>query len=67
MKVLFINVSMHHKNLNALVKYNIEITHIYNNNLEGIDLSKYDVVYSPSQPINIKNYPNTKFIFGPPF
>jgi hypothetical protein len=67
MKVLFINVSMHHKNLNALVKYNIEITHIYNNNLEGIDLSKYDVVYSPSQPINVGNYPNTKFIFGPHF
>lgn len=67
MKVLFINLGMHNKNLNALVKYNIEITHIYNINLEGIDLSKYDVVYSPSQPINVCNYPNTKFIFGPHF
>lgn len=67
MKILFINLGLHHKNLNALVKYNIEITHIYNTNLEGIDLSKYDVVYSPSQPINVDNHPNTKFIFGPHF
>lgn len=67
MKVLFININMHQKNLNALKKYNIEITHLYNTNLDGIDLTKYDVVYSPSLPINVNNYPNTKFIFGPHF
>ena len=67
MKVLFINVGMHSKNLHALTKYNIDITYIYNTNLNGIDLTKYDVVYSPSQPINVRSYPNTKFIFGPHF
>lgn len=67
MRVLFINVGMHSKNLHALTKYNIDITYIYNTNLNGIDLTKYDVVYSPSQPINVRSYPNTKFIFGPHF
>ncbi len=67
MRVLFINVGMHSKNLHALTKYNIDITYIYNDNLNGIDLTKYDVVYSPSQPINVCSYPNTKFIFGPHF
>ncbi len=67
MKVLFINTGMHLKNLHAFTNYNIGITSIYSNSLNNIDLSNYDVVYSPSQPINVNNYPNTKFIFGPHF
>lgn len=67
MKVLFINTGMHLKNLYAFTNYNIEITHVYDNSIDNIDLTKYDVVYSPSHPINVNNYPNTKFIFGPHF
>ena len=67
MKVLFINTGMHLKNLYAFTNYNIEITHVYDNSIDNIDLSKYDVVYSPSHPINVNNYPDTKFIFGPHF
>jgi len=67
MKVLFINVNMHQKNLNALSRYNLDITSINNNNLDNINLDVFDVVYSPSLPVNIKKYPNTKFIFGPHF
>jgi hypothetical protein len=67
MKVLFVNIGMHQKNLNALLKYNIEITSIYNNNLDNIDLNSFDVVYSPGLPIEVKKYPDTKFIFGPHF
>ena len=67
MKILFINNGMHQKNLNALLQYKFEITTIYNTNLNNINLNAFDVVYSPSQPIDVKQYPNTKFIFGPHF
>ena len=67
MKILFIDMYMHPKNLHALFNYNIEITKIYDTNLDLINLDNYDVVYSPSQPINVKKYPTTKFIFGPHF
>ena len=67
MKVLLINISIHQKNLHALLHYNIEITNVSSSNLNFIDLSQFDVVYSPSQPIDVKKYPNTKFIFGPHF
>jgi len=67
MKVLFVDIAMHSKNLNALLNYNINISRINHTNLDSIDLSQFDVVYSPSQTIDIKKYPNTKFIFGPHF
>jgi hypothetical protein len=67
MKVLFINIAMHAKNLNALTRYNINIISINHTNLDNIDLSQFDIVYSPSKPINVKKYPNVKFIFGPHF
>ena len=67
MKVLFININMHQKNLNALMKYNINFYIINHTNLDSIDLSIFDVIYSPSIPINVSKYPNTKFIFGPHF
>lgn len=67
MKLLFINISMHPKNLYALLNYDIEITTINNSNLDTIDLNNFDVIYSPSQPIDINKYPNAKFIFGPHF
>lgn len=67
MNILFVNPDIHAKNLNALTKYNIIITSVYNANLDTIDLSKYDVVYSPSHPIDVSKYPGVKFIFGPHF
>ena len=67
MKVLFININMHQKNLNALMKYNINFYIIKHTNLDLIDLSIFDVIYSPSIPINVSKYPNSKFIFGPHF
>lgn len=67
MKVLFIDINMHTKNLNALLKYDITMINYRGTDLDKFDLSQFDVVYSPSQPIDIKKYPNTKFIFGPHF
>lgn len=67
MKVLFVNTGMHHKNLNAFINYKMDITTITHTNLNEINLNEYDVVYCPSQPIYVSNYPNTKFIFGPHF
>jgi hypothetical protein len=67
MKLLLLDNWFHSKNISALEKCrNIQITRC--NRLEDINnLSEYDVVYSPSNPLNVKQYPNTKFIFGPHF
>ena len=66
MKILFLENWIHPKNRNALEKYkNIEF--VYTTQIEGHDLSIYDAVYSAAQPIEISQYPNTKFIFGPHF
>lgn len=67
MKILFIDISMHKKNLVALLNYNINISRINHSNLDSIDLSQFDCVYSPAVPINVSRYPNTKFLFGPHF
>jgi len=65
MNVLFVNTFIHPKNLNAFIKYNIHITTVYNTNFDTIDLTKYNIVYSPSQPIDVSKYPGVKFMFGP--
>jgi hypothetical protein len=67
MKILLINNGMHIKNFESLLKYNIDITVTNNYNLDIVDLSQYDAVYSPCGPIDVKKYPNIKFIFGPHF
>jgi hypothetical protein len=67
MRVLFININMHFKNLDALLKYKIEVFTINHTNLDSIDLSIFDVIYSPAVPIHVKKYPNSKFLFGPHF
>jgi len=69
MKLLFINHWIHPKNLISIKSYkNINITEIsIVNDIQSLNLSDYDCVYSPSEPINVKQYPNTKFIFGPHF
>jgi hypothetical protein len=68
MKILYINIYMHTKNNNALLNYkNINFYIINHTNIDSIDLTQFNCVYSPSQPIDVKKYPNTKFIFGPHF
>ena len=69
MKILFIKSTCHHKNLNfILMCKNIEFTIInYVDEINRFDLSTFDAVYSPCQPIDVTKYPTTKFIFGPQF
>lgn len=67
MKILLININIHPKNLASLLKYNHFFQIINHNDVDVIDLKHFDVVYSPSQPIDVKKYPNTKFLFGPHF
>jgi hypothetical protein len=69
MKILYLNTGMHHKNQHAIMNYkNIEFISIHSiQQFQNIDLTQFDAVYSPSQPINVSLYPNTKFIFGPHF
>lgn len=69
MKLLLLDRDFHHKNRGALYAYkNIHITPFYwADDLEHFNLNEYDAVYSPTYPIDVKKYPNTKFIFGPHF
>jgi hypothetical protein len=69
MKLLFISSWIHYKNLNFLLKCKkIQLHTIHNvNEINNYNLSDYDVVYSPCDPLDVSKYPNTKFIFGPHF
>jgi hypothetical protein len=71
MRILIIDSFCHHKNKNAFLHYdNIVFHSIERNHMElltQIDLSHYDVVYNPSEPMDVSKYPYTKFIFGPHF
>lgn len=69
MKILFIKSWIHHKNINFILKckridFHIidSVSEIYNYNLYD-----YDAIYSPCDAIDVTNYPNLKFIFGPQF
>jgi hypothetical protein len=56
---------LHPKNKIALLKYkNITISYSIESN---IDLTQYDIVYSPTTLIVVNQYPNVKFMFGPHF
>jgi glycosyltransferase involved in cell wall biosynthesis len=68
MKILFLKgPGIHHKNEYALSQYkNIRFYKINRSeDLDQLDLSQYDCVYSPSTPISAIKYPGIKFIFGP--
>jgi len=60
---------MHAKNLNSMMNYKDLDMDILKDidEIDRVDLSKYDCVYSPSHPIDVSKYPNTKFVFGPHF
>jgi hypothetical protein len=69
MKILYLQNGMHHKNHHAMTQYkNIKLYTINSpEDLDSIDLTQFDCVYSPATPINASKYPETKFIFGPHF
>jgi len=67
MKILFVNVAMHAKNLHAFMNYDNTITTTKNANLDAFNLADFDIVYSPGMPLQVSKYPNTRFIFGPHF
>jgi hypothetical protein len=65
MKILILG-SFHHKNMIGLKLLLDSIKYEYkfgNSN----DINNFDIIYSPSTPINSSIYPNKKFIFGPHF
>jgi len=69
MRIILLNVNFHAKNHHAIMNYkNIQIYPLYDiNQLNHINLSLFDCVYSPALPIDVSKYPNTKFLFGPHF
>jgi hypothetical protein len=68
-RILFLNTSIHHKNLFALQNYkNVIIDTVYSiEECLNQDFLWYDVIYSPACPIDVKQYPHVKFLFGPHF
>jgi hypothetical protein len=69
MKVLFVNNGVHHKILHSIKNYkNITFTEVKDiTHISEEQLRTYDVIYSPSIPIDVKKYNYCKFIFGPQF
>jgi glycosyltransferase involved in cell wall biosynthesis len=67
MKILFVNIAMHAKNMHAFMHYGNNITTTKISNLDNFNLADFDIVYSPGMPLHVSKYPNTKFIFGPHF
>jgi hypothetical protein len=69
MKLLFVNTWIHPKNLNSLLSYKtIQIETINNvHDVDKYDLSTFDCVYSPTDPIDVSKYPGVIFVFGPHF
>lgn len=66
MKILVINSALHHKNkigLEFILKY-LQWEYIFGN---VDDIHNYDIIYSPSLPIDTSKYPTKYFIFGPHF
>lgn len=56
----------HHKNKTGLINIleYLKISYKFGN---LSDIENYNIIYSPSNPINSSLYPNKKFIFGPHF
>ena len=56
----------HHKNKIGLINI-LEYLKLSYKFGKVSDIENYDIIYSPSQPLNTALYPNKKFIFGPHF
>ena len=69
MNILYIRSTTHHKNENFIKNCkNIKFQTIHSKNeLDNYNLSLFDAVLSPCEPIDVSKYPTTKFIFGPHF
>jgi hypothetical protein len=69
MKILLINKDIHHKNLNIIKLYkHIDFEQVNEvSDIESYDLTLFDCVFSPSEPIDVSKYSGTCFIFGPHF
>ena len=69
MRILFIKSHIHIKNLNFILNCKkIDFTIIeWVDDFYKMDISSFDAVISPCDPIDDSLYPNTKFIFGPHF
>ena len=66
MNLLIINGNLHNKNKEGLIKLLKKLEIQYNfGNIN--DIKNFDIIYSPSLPINSALYPKKKFIFGPHF
>ena len=64
-QILLVQGGLHHKNEHAISKYGqIKWTRV-NQISDCNDLSAFDAVFCPGSILNISDYPNTKFIFGP--
>ena len=56
---------LHHKNLNALLKYKeIELVRL---DVLPQSLDSFDIVYCPTTCVDVSLYPGVRFIFGPHF
>jgi len=69
MKILFIKSHIHRKNLHFILNCKNIDFHIINNvnEINNLNLSDYEAIYSPCDPIDVSKYQNVKFIFGPQF
>jgi len=67
MKVLFLNHSIHPKNLISIQNYkNINFTTVSDiSDVREEELKYTDAIYSPGTYIDVKKYKDCKFIFGP--
>ena len=66
MNLLIINGNLHNKNKEGLIKL-LKKSEIQYNFGNINDIENFDIIYSPSLPINCALYPKKKFIFGPHF
>ena len=66
-KILFVNSWIHKKNLNAIMGYkSIDFTIIRGlHEMDNYDLTTFDVIYIPSDIVDVSKYPGARFIFGP--
>jgi len=66
MKPLLITEDLHHKNSHGL-KIMLNEKNIPYKFGSIKDIHDYEYIYSPNNPINIQEYPNKRFLFGPHF
>lgn len=69
MRIILVKQVWHHKNLNFIMKCKqIDFVMIDSvNEIDRFNLEDFDAIMSPSEPIHVKKYPDTTFIFGPHF